>query len=150
MEWLALLMFATVIGVLLAGYPVALTLGGVALIFAGIGAATGTFDLIVSTVNVGLDWDAYIGALAPKGRLHLVGATLEPIPLGAMSLIMGQKSISGSPVGSPANVLKMLEFCARHGIAPVTEVFPMSEVDAALAHLAAGKARYRVVLENDF
>jgi uncharacterized zinc-type alcohol dehydrogenase-like protein len=43
----------------------------------------------------------------------------------------------------------MLEFCARHGIAPVTETFPMSEVNKALAHLDSGKARYRVVLEND-
>ncbi|MEM5517645.1 TRAP transporter large permease subunit [Henriciella sp. AS95] len=40
---LALLMFATAIGALLAGYPVALTLGGVALIFALIGIAVGVF-----------------------------------------------------------------------------------------------------------
>jgi len=44
MEWLALLMFGAVIVVLLAGYPVALTLGGMAVIFAAIGAATGTID----------------------------------------------------------------------------------------------------------
>jgi uncharacterized zinc-type alcohol dehydrogenase-like protein len=31
----------------------------------------------------------------------------------------------------------------------VTETFPMSRVNEALAHLAAGKARYRIVLEND-
>ncbi|MGB3626329.1 MAG: TRAP transporter large permease subunit [Henriciella sp.] len=40
---LALLMFATAIGALLAGYPVALTLGGVALLFALIGIALGVF-----------------------------------------------------------------------------------------------------------
>jgi tripartite ATP-independent transporter DctM subunit len=44
MEWIALLMFFVVVVVLLAGYPVAFSLGGVALIFAGVGAALGSFD----------------------------------------------------------------------------------------------------------
>ena len=43
----------------------------------------------------------------------------------------------------------MLEFCARHNIAPVTEEFPMSKVNDALEHLRAGKPRYRIVLKND-
>ncbi len=109
----------------------------------------GSFDLIISTVNVSLDWMGYLNALAPKGRLHLVGAALEPVPVPAFGLIAGQKTVSGSPMASPRNVIAMLEFCARHGIAPVTEVFPMSRVNEAIDHLRAGKARYRVVLEND-
>ena len=44
MEWIALLLFFTVILVLLAGFPVAFTLGGVALIFAAIGVAAGEFN----------------------------------------------------------------------------------------------------------
>jgi uncharacterized zinc-type alcohol dehydrogenase-like protein len=45
---------------------------------------------------------------------------------------------------------QLLEFCARHGIAPQVEHFPMSQVNAALDHLRSGKARYRVVLDADF
>lgn len=44
MGWMALVLFLGVILVLLAGFPVAFTLGGTALIFAGIGAMTGYFD----------------------------------------------------------------------------------------------------------
>jgi tripartite ATP-independent transporter DctM subunit len=44
MEWVALLLFLSVIVVLLAGFPVAFTLGGVALIFAAIGVAVGEFN----------------------------------------------------------------------------------------------------------
>ena len=44
MEWVALLLFGTVILVLLAGFPVAFTLGGTALIFAGVGVAAGEFN----------------------------------------------------------------------------------------------------------
>ncbi len=115
---------------------------------AAITKLAGTLDFILVTANVTLDWDAYTAALAADGRLHFVGAVLEPVPVAPFSLIMGRKSISGSPLGSPATVAKMLEFCARHGIAPVTETFPMAEVNAALDHLRAGKARHRIVLKN--
>jgi len=43
----------------------------------------------------------------------------------------------------------MVDFCARHDIAPVTETFPMSRVNDAIEHLRQGRARYRIVLEND-
>lgn len=109
----------------------------------------GTIDFLLVTVNVALDWASYLEVLAPKGRLHVVGAVLEPIPVGAFALIMGQKSISGSPVGSPSTIATLLDFCARHSIAPQVEVFPMSKVNDALAHVRANKARYRVVLQND-
>lgn len=36
-----------------------------------------------------------------------------------------------------------------HGISPMVEKFPLSRVNDALEHLRAGKARYRIVLEND-
>ncbi|MEJ2297683.1 MAG: C4-dicarboxylate ABC transporter, partial [Woeseiaceae bacterium] len=41
---MALLLFVTVVAALLAGFPVAFTLGGTALIFAGVGILTGTFN----------------------------------------------------------------------------------------------------------
>lgn len=44
MEWVALVLFLSVIVILLAGFPVAFTLGGTALIFAGLGVLSGTFN----------------------------------------------------------------------------------------------------------
>jgi uncharacterized zinc-type alcohol dehydrogenase-like protein len=108
----------------------------------------GKFDFILSTVNVSLNWEKYLAALAPRGRLHLVGAVLEPVPVGAFSLILSQTSLSGSPIGSPATTATMLDFCARHNIAPATEHFPMNEVNEALEHLRSGNARYRIVLDQ--
>jgi uncharacterized zinc-type alcohol dehydrogenase-like protein len=110
---------------------------------------TGSLDFILSTVNADLQWPPFLSALAPKGRFHTVGVIPSPIPMPSFALIEGQKSISGSPSGSPATIRKMVEFCARHHIAPVTEHFPMSQANEALVHLESGKARYRVVLEND-
>ena len=36
----------------------------------------GKFDLLLSTVNVTLNWPAYIGTLAPNGTIHLLGLPL--------------------------------------------------------------------------
>jgi len=110
-------------------------------------AEAGRFDFIISTVAVPLEWMAYVAALAPKGRLHTVGAIPEPVALEAFPLIMGQRSFSGSPLGSPATTALMLEFCARHGIAPIVEEFPLSEVNKAIDRLENGSPRYRVVLK---
>jgi uncharacterized zinc-type alcohol dehydrogenase-like protein len=110
----------------------------------------GTIDLLIGTVNVPLDWDAMINTLAPNGRLHLVGAVLEPIPVAAFSLILKQRSVSGSPSGSPVATETMLDFASRHDIAPETEHFPMSKINEAFARLESGKARYRIVLDADF
>ena len=115
-----------------------------------IGALAGSLDLVIVTVNVPLDWQAITATLAPRGRLHFVGAVLEPVEVEAFALISGQKAISGSAIGSPANMAKMLAFCARHGIAPEVEHFPMSKINEALDHLRSGKARYRIVLDADF
>jgi uncharacterized zinc-type alcohol dehydrogenase-like protein len=111
-------------------------------------AEAGQLDLLISTVNVNLDWKAYINTLKPKGRLHFVGATLDPVSLGVFSLIMAQRSVSGSPVGSPATIVRMLEFAVRHDIKPVVETFRFDQVNAAFEHLKSGQARYRIVLTS--
>lgn len=111
-------------------------------------AAAGKFDLILSTVNVKLDWNAYVSTLRPRGRLHFVGATLDPLDLGVFPLIMGQRSISGSPVGSPANIARMLEFAAHHDLKPVIETYRFDQVNEALERLRSGQARYRIVLSR--
>ncbi|APR75363.1 Alcohol dehydrogenase [Minicystis rosea] len=67
-----------------------------------------------------------------------------------MNLIMAQRSMSGSPTGSPVTIATMLDFAARHRIAPEIERFPMKRVNDALDHLRAGKAHYRIVLDADF
>jgi len=116
---------------------------------AQLGSIAGTLDFILVTANVKLNWQAYLGALRPRGHLHFVGAVLEPLEIGAFPLMVGQKTVSGSPLGSPATTADMLEFCARHDINAVCETFPMSKANQAIDHLRSGKARYRVVLTQD-
>lgn len=111
-------------------------------------SAVGRFDLIISTVNVKLDWNLYINTLKPKGRLHFVGATLEPLDINVFSLIMQQREVSGSPVGSPETIARMLEFANLHNIKPVIEKFKFEDVNKAIERLKSGKAHYRIVLHR--
>jgi uncharacterized zinc-type alcohol dehydrogenase-like protein len=111
-----------------------------------IAAAARSFDFIISTVNAKLDWNLYLGTLKPRGRLHFVGAVLAPLDLNVFSLIGAQLTVSGSPVGSPATIRKMLDFANRHGIQPKIEKFLFEDVNLAIERLRSGEARYRIVL----
>jgi uncharacterized zinc-type alcohol dehydrogenase-like protein len=102
------------------------------------------------TAGATLDWDALLGTLAPKGRLHLVGVVTDRLSLRSGPLLNWQRSLSGSPTGAPGTIARMLDFAARHGIGAQVERFAMSRVNEAIAHLRSGKARYRVVLDADF
>jgi len=111
-------------------------------------AVANSFDLVLSTVNAALDWDAYIATLRPKGRLHFVGVTPKPISAQVFPLISAQKTISASPVGSPATVAKMLDFAVRHDIEPMVETFTFAQINDAMEKLRSGQPRYRIVLKH--
>ncbi len=108
----------------------------------------GSFALILSTVSASLDWNAYIAALRPKGRLHIVGIVPQPVSVEVMPMVLGQKSVSASPLGSPATTAKMLEFAVRHRIQPTIETFKFSQINDAMEKLRNGKPRYRLVLKH--
>lgn len=109
-----------------------------------------SLDLLLVTTRAPLDWPRVMTTLVPRGRLHFAGAVLEPLNIGAFSLIAGQKSVSGSPFGRISTLRHMLDFRECHKIAPLVEHFPISRVNGPLDHLRSGKARYRMVLDRDF
>lgn len=111
-------------------------------------ALAGSFDLVINTVNHSLDWSAVMGSLAPRGRLHQLGAVLEPIEVSAFDLISFRRSITGSPTSSPGSLRKMMEFCVRHDIKPQVEHLPFDQVNQAIERLHRGDVRYRFVLDQ--
>jgi uncharacterized zinc-type alcohol dehydrogenase-like protein len=108
----------------------------------------GSFDFLLSTVNVDQDWQGYVNALRPKGMLCFVGVPPSPVALQVFALVGGQKTIGGSPTGSPHDLAEMLDVAARHGIKAVTERFPMDKANEAAARVKKNQVRYRAVLTN--
>jgi uncharacterized zinc-type alcohol dehydrogenase-like protein len=108
----------------------------------------GSFDLLLSTVGADQDWQSIVNGLRPKGTLCIVGVPPSPISIQAFPLIGGQKSISGSPTGSPRDLYQMLDVAARHGVKAITERFPMANANEALVRVKKNQVRYRAVLTN--
>jgi uncharacterized zinc-type alcohol dehydrogenase-like protein len=109
---------------------------------------TGALDFILTTVNADQDWGAYLQALRPNGTLWFVGVPPSPVSVHAFPLISGQRTIGGSPVGSPFRLREMLDVAARHGVKATTERFPMDKANEAIEKVKKGKVRYRAVLAN--
>jgi uncharacterized zinc-type alcohol dehydrogenase-like protein len=108
----------------------------------------GSFDLILSTINQDPDWNTLVAALRPRGTLSVVGVPPSPISVQAFPLIAGQRSLAGSPSGSPSMLQEMLTVAARHGVKAIIESFPMAKVNDAVARLKKNQVRYRAVLGN--
>ena len=109
---------------------------------------SGQLDMVLDTVNVELDWNAYLRTLKPKGILHIVGVASN-IDARIGQLMGKQRSISASPTGGPHAIREMLKFAGRHQIQPMIETYKFSEVNEAVERLRSGKPRYRIVLERD-
>ena len=104
--------------------------------------------VIINTSNHALDWDAVVGSLAPDGCLHQLGLCPTPIPLRVFPFVKGNLSFRASLTSTPANSMKLLEFCARHRIQPLVEVLPMDQINTAIERLKRGDVRYRFVLQG--
>ena len=112
-------------------------------------SAKNRFDVILSTVNGDLDWENYLAALRPRGRLHFLGVPPNKIATSMFSLLFGQKSLSASPVGSPSVTSQMLEFITRQKLEPMVEFYSFENINEAMDRLRNGKPRYRIVLKRD-
>jgi uncharacterized zinc-type alcohol dehydrogenase-like protein len=110
--------------------------------------AAASLDFLFATTSVGMDWNALLNLLRPKGKLCVLGGAPVPLTVSPFPLVLGQRTICGSPVGGRAAMTEMLEFAARHGIKAKVEVMPMSAANAAIGRVAANRARYRMVLVN--
>jgi uncharacterized zinc-type alcohol dehydrogenase-like protein len=108
----------------------------------------GSFDFLLSTVSADQDWQALVNSLRPKGTLCVVGVPPSPISIQAFPLIAGQRSIAGSPTGSPHDLHEMLDVAARHGVKAITERFAMAKANEAIAKVKKSKVRFRAVLAN--
>ena len=107
----------------------------------------GSFDFILDAVAADHDINAYIHLLRRDGNLTLVGAPENPLAVSAFGLIMGRRSLSGSPIGSLAETQEMLDFCGQHNITSDVEVIPIQKVNEAYERLLKSDVKYRFSID---
>ena len=106
----------------------------------------GGADVILSTVTSSDAMGAVFGGLRPRGRLIVVGASFDPIPVPAGLLIGGSKTIQGHASGTARDSEDTLDFSALSGVRPMIETFPLEEAAKAYEKMISGDARFRMVI----
>lgn len=106
----------------------------------------GGVDLILSTVTSSAAMGAVFGGLRPQGRLLVVGASMEPIPVPAAALIGGSKALVGHASGTSQDSEDTLAFSVLSGVRPVIETMPLESAAEAYEKMLSGRARFRMVL----
>jgi alcohol dehydrogenase (NADP+) len=107
----------------------------------------GSFDFILDAVAANHDINAYINLLRRDGNITLVGAPQKPLEVSAFGLIMGRRSLSGSPIGGIAETQEMLDFCGAHNITADVEVIPIQKVNEAYERLLKSDVKYRFSID---
>jgi len=107
----------------------------------------GSFDFILDAVSADHDINAYIQLLRRDGNITLVGAPEKPLALPAFGLIMGRRSLSGSPIGGIPETQEMLDFCSEHNMTSEVEVIPIQKVNEAYERLLKSDVKYRFSMD---
>jgi D-arabinose 1-dehydrogenase-like Zn-dependent alcohol dehydrogenase len=102
--------------------------------------------VILATAPSAKSMSALIGGLGANGRMMVVGATMDPIEVTPVQLIVGMKSIQGWYSGIPTDSEDTLRFAELTGVRPMIEKFPLVKAAEAYARMMSGKAQFRVVL----
>jgi uncharacterized zinc-type alcohol dehydrogenase-like protein len=107
----------------------------------------GTFDFILDTVSADHDLNAYMSLLKVEGRMTLVGAPSNPLPVAAFSLIVGNRSLAGSNIGGIQETQEMLDFCGKHNITADVEVVSADRINDAYERLLKSDVKYRFSID---
>src|SRR5215472_5563262 len=110
-------------------------------------AQAGSFDFILDAVAAEHDINAYINLLGRDGNITLVGAPEQPLAISAFGLILGRRSLSGSPIGGIPETQEMLTFCGKHNITADVEVIPIQKVNEAYDRLVKSNVKYRFSID---
>ncbi len=106
----------------------------------------GGAQAIVTTIGHPGTVMGLMGGLAPQGRLVLLGAGKDPLPVSAGHLVVGERSVLGSITGTPYENEKTLNFSVLAGVRPMIEVMPLEQASAAYQKMKSGDVKFRMVL----
>jgi alcohol dehydrogenase len=109
--------------------------------------ALGGAQAIITTIGNANAVAALMQGLAPTGRLVVLGAGKDPLPVSAGHLVVGERSIAGSITGTPYESERALDFSVLTGVRPMFEVLPLERAGEAIERLRSGDVKFRLVLQ---
>jgi propanol-preferring alcohol dehydrogenase len=105
----------------------------------------GGADVVLATAPNASAVESTIKGLKARGKLVLVAAPYDPIPVSAFALLSG-RTIAGWPSGSAIDTEETVAFSKLAGIKARVEKFSLDRVEDAFAKVMQNKIRFRAVL----
>jgi 2-desacetyl-2-hydroxyethyl bacteriochlorophyllide A dehydrogenase len=109
----------------------------------------GGADIILSTTNSARQISSALLGLRRNGRLINMGVADGPLTIDPMPLMMNQRQLRGSTQDERADLFEALQLVAAGKVTPKLELYPLARANEVIERLAAGKVRYRAVLQHD-
>lgn len=106
----------------------------------------GGAQAIVTTVGHSATVSALMPGLVPQGRLVVLGAGKDPLPVSTGHLVVGERSVMGSITGTPYETERTLDFSVLAGVRPLIETMPLESANEAYRKMKSGQANFRMVL----
>jgi len=116
-------------------------------------AAARSLDLILNTVSANHQVSTYLPLLAFKGKIVQIGGVTEPHQVDQMPLIFGMNTITGTGAGGLRDTQEVMDYCAKKGIKPDTELIDWTKIDTVYDELSGGSdkvVRYVLDCEKGF
>lgn len=107
----------------------------------------GSLDFILNAVAALHDLNSLLDLLKVDGTMTLLGAPEKPHAVSAFPLLLGRRSLAGSPIGSIAETQEMLDFCGANNITADVEVIPVQKINEAYERMAKGDIKYRFSID---
>ena len=105
----------------------------------------GGADLVLATAPHAEAIASTVNGLKARGKLLIVAAPFEPLPISAFGLLSG-KTIAGWPSGSSIDSEETMAFSALTNVRPRIEKYKLDQAEEAFAKMMANKVRFRAVL----
>ncbi len=106
------------------------------------------YNYILLTIPTAFDVNDYVNLLTYRGSLVTVGLLGEyKKPTNNMMVAMFDRTLGGSIIGSVSETQEILDFCAKHEIAPEVEMIPINQVNKAFENIKNEEVRFRYVID---
>lgn len=106
------------------------------------------FDLVLNTIPDAHDANPYVKLVKRDGALVTVGLVAAYAkPFDNNEIVFQRRTVAGSLIGSVRETQAVLDFCAKHRIAPDIELIPIQQINTAYAAMTAKEIRFRYVID---
>ncbi len=104
----------------------------------------GGAKVVLATVTSAAAMADSLGGLGINGKLVVLGATFDPLPLPLVDLLLKRRSVQGWPCGRASiDSVDTMKFAVQSSVRPMIETYPLERAAEGYERMMSGRARFR-------